>query len=368
MSEQAEKVTKKDQVYAILEAEGDVGSAELVARLGGNVGNIQRHRSAWLAARAQPKLETLRLDELNLDAGTQLRAKGINLEWRDSLRELRQSGIELDPIGVVRTTDGFGLVPWDGFHRIDGAFMDGLETIQALVEVGTVADARLKAAGANSRGCLARDDETKRGAVALVLDDPRCAAYTRVEVARAAGVSERLVYRVLEDRRVFAGLAAPAPPLNGHPRGAEKPARACQSAPDPAPREPGEDDDLGDEPARENQHVQVSPRPAPARHADEEAAEAYLATLPLYDQLPPPTGAVFARHALLYRALLPARKGLKDAMAHHWGKEEPGAARGGFPDAVRRFLQVQDPKHWQLCLNCSGKGCSDCGHRGFQVP
>ena len=116
-----------------------------------------------LSARV-PVRETLPLDSIVLDAGTQVRA-AINLAVVDDYVADLEQGAHFPPVVVFRA-EGRDLLA-DGFHRVHAYRKAGCSQIEADVRPGTIEDALWFALGANSRHGERLQRGDKRHAIEL---------------------------------------------------------------------------------------------------------------------------------------------------------------------------------------------------------
>ena len=134
-------------------------------------------------------METLRLDQLRIDGGTQLRVK-IDL---DHVAELKAAWGKIDDLPpFVAFFDGAAYWIADGFHRFHAA--NGKWTrVTVDVRAGTQRDAVLFACGANQSHGLKRSNADKRKAVKTLLDDAEWSAKSDQWIAEAAGVNKHMI-------------------------------------------------------------------------------------------------------------------------------------------------------------------------------
>ncbi len=140
-----------------------------------------------------PKTQKVKLSEIRIDGGTQARA-AFNHNYVTELRELITLGTDLPP--VVIFDDGEHKWLADGFHRHRSATDENLEEIEAEVRKGTLRDAVLYAAGANTSHGLRRTAEDKRKAVQLLLADAEWCNRTDRWIAEQCNVSHAFVGNV----------------------------------------------------------------------------------------------------------------------------------------------------------------------------
>ena len=111
-----------------------------------------------------------------------------------------QDGIEFPPLDVFSDGSSEKVVLADGFHRYQShcSFRPN-EPIRCRVHLGTVADARIFAAGANISHGLRRTSEDKRKAVKIILLEPLCEEWSNRRIAEYVKVSEALVRQLRKE-------------------------------------------------------------------------------------------------------------------------------------------------------------------------
>lgn len=134
-------------------------------------------------------MQTLRLDQLRIDGGTQLRVK-IDL---DHVAELKAAWNKLEDLPpFVAFHDGAAYWIADGFHRFHAATGKWMR-VSVDVRQGTQRDAILYACGANQTHGLKRSNADKRKAVKTLLDDQEWSKKSDRWIAEASGVSHTFV-------------------------------------------------------------------------------------------------------------------------------------------------------------------------------
>lgn len=130
------------------------------------------------------------IDLIRLDGGTQMRD---SLD-QAAIDEYAEHLSELPPVLLYH--DGANIWPVDGFHRIAAHVKAGKERIPAIVEEGTLEQAKFAAATeVNKSHGVRRSPKTKRKCVETVLLHPLCPidGWKDREVARLVGVGHQLV-------------------------------------------------------------------------------------------------------------------------------------------------------------------------------
>jgi len=135
----------------------------------------------------------MKLSQIKVDAGLQLRAKLNEQAIEDYAHVLREGG-KMPP--VVLFHDGTTYHLADGWHRYFAHKKAGLEIINADVREGTRRDAIYFALSANSKNGLHRSNEDKIKAVMTMLDDVEWSEQSDREIAIACDVSHPFVARL----------------------------------------------------------------------------------------------------------------------------------------------------------------------------
>ncbi|MDM5178494.1 hypothetical protein PO883_14950 [Massilia sp. DJPM01] len=161
------------------------------------------------------EIRTLRLDAINILAGTQSRAQTSNATVEEYTEALEQ-GVQFPPVVVF--SDGSNTGNWlaDGFHRYLAHKAAGLVEIACDIRVGILPDAVLFSAGANGTHGLPRTNADKRSAVKMVLDNSACEDWSDRQIARHCKVSNNFVGDV---RRAICHPMTDAPPVRTVQRG-----------------------------------------------------------------------------------------------------------------------------------------------------
>ena len=138
---------------------------------------------------------TIPISEITVDRSVQSRtalAHDTVAEYAEQYRE----GIEMPPVTVFHD----GSTHWlgDGFHRVEAAKSAGLAEIAATVRNGSIHDARVFSAGANTGHGLRRTNADKRRAVSMLLADTECTGWSNELIARHCQVGPHLVAEMRE--------------------------------------------------------------------------------------------------------------------------------------------------------------------------
>jgi ParB-like chromosome segregation protein Spo0J len=135
----------------------------------------------------------MKLTEITVDSSLQGRSK-LNQEVIDEYSETIREGGKLPAIKVFRIGSSYYLV--DGWHRYFAHKKAGLADIEVDVIDGNMREATLYAIGANDNHGLRRNNEDKRKAVMMLLDDVEWSEWNDSEIAKAARVSRMTVSRI----------------------------------------------------------------------------------------------------------------------------------------------------------------------------
>jgi ParB-like chromosome segregation protein Spo0J len=135
----------------------------------------------------------MKLTEITVDSSLQGRCK-LNQEVIDEYSEALREGIKLPAIKVFRIGSRYYLV--DGWHRYFAHKKAGLADIEVEVIDGNMREATLYAIGANDDHGLRRNNEDKRKAVMMLLDDVEWSECNDSEIAKASRVSRMTVSRI----------------------------------------------------------------------------------------------------------------------------------------------------------------------------
>lgn len=141
-------------------------------------------------------IQKLRLDEINIQAGTQSRAE-TNNETVDAYAEALEQGAEFPPVVVF--SDGTQNGKWlaDGFHRYLAHLKANLAEITCDIRAGTLRDAKLFSNGANGTHGLPRTNADKHRAVMNMLADDEWKTWSQERIAKACCVSTGLVSKII---------------------------------------------------------------------------------------------------------------------------------------------------------------------------
>ncbi len=138
----------------------------------------------------QIQLQPVKVSEIVMTAGTQMRS-WMNTEAISEYAALMKEGVEFDPIEVYLVDDKFILV--NGFHRVNAAIKAQLESISALITVGTLEQALWASIAANKKNALKRNTSDIQRAIEAALLHPNGAELSDRQIADHVGCSHPTV-------------------------------------------------------------------------------------------------------------------------------------------------------------------------------
>ena len=141
----------------------------------------------------RPRIETLAIAEITLDG--EIAARDLDPDTVTDYRERLAAGDEFQPLQVMRDDNGVNRL-WDGWHRLEAARSNGLESVRCEIRKGDKRAAILASAGANATHGLRRSAEDKRRAVLKLLTDSEWVKWSDREIARRCKVSNTFVGEV----------------------------------------------------------------------------------------------------------------------------------------------------------------------------
>ena len=133
---------------------------------------------------------SLPLADIRIDGGTQSRA-GLNQDVVLDYTQAMQADAQFPAVTVYYDGSTYWLA--DGFHRIAAAKEADLKEFPVEVKQGTLRDAILHSVGANGRHGLRRNNEDKRRAVTILLEDSEWSKWSNREIAERCDVGHALV-------------------------------------------------------------------------------------------------------------------------------------------------------------------------------
>jgi hypothetical protein len=337
-------------------------------------------------------VEVVKIRELSLEKGTQFRQKlpgaKVVKEYAEAYEdEAAGVGPPMPPIQVVRTRD-HGLVPYDGFTRIRAKRSLGHATISAVVIDGTLADARRLALGANAHHGIRRDLDTRHAIARAAIEDywikpqPEGKRRSIRELMRITGLQHGFLKDKIDEmtgvvRKKERPPAPPAPPVHDEQHEVHE-VEGTAPAPD---REPGSDDDLGDDDAAPENVAEKQLTPEVkggsmdvrlTAKINRESVEERVQECPLYAVLGGDKREDFAEAATLYFLTADARASFGANLAAHYRKPQPGRRANLYHYYADSFLRLPHPDDWTRCEGEDGQGCQDarscqCYGRGYMI-
>lgn len=135
-------------------------------------------------------MTTLKISDIRTDGGTQVR-DGVDNAIAAEYAAAMQAGAKFPPVDVFH--DGTSNWLANGFHRVAGAKLAGLDSLEATIRTGTQRDAILFACGANADHGLRRTNADKRRAVERLIKDDEWGKKSNRWIAEKCGVSDPFV-------------------------------------------------------------------------------------------------------------------------------------------------------------------------------
>lgn len=135
--------------------------------------------------------EQIEINKIRTNGGTQSRATMDNETVSEYVEVWKGEGGSFPDVTLYYDGSDYWLA--DGFHRVESAKLAGRTTINSEVLQGTLRDAVLHSAGANSRHGLKRTNADKRRAALVLLNDDEWSKWSDRAIADKVGVSNRFV-------------------------------------------------------------------------------------------------------------------------------------------------------------------------------
>jgi hypothetical protein len=135
----------------------------------------------------------VRLDQIRLDGGTQMREHLDQNVVQDYAEKMRD-GVVFPP--MITMFDGSTHWLVDGFHRYLAVQAAGKQGYNCEVHTGTQQDAIFMATSVNGSHGVQRSNETKRKAVEVTIAHPNATGWSNVQIAKHCGVSDKFVASV----------------------------------------------------------------------------------------------------------------------------------------------------------------------------
>lgn len=311
------------------------------------------------------KTETLSIDLLRLDAGTQARVKTSEetvVEYAELLTE--KTGWPFNnPVDVFH--DGTDYFVADGFHRVLAANRVKRASVPCNVHSGTAHDAKIFGMTANDRHGLRMSRADKRACVEWLLDNG--GKLTQTEVAKKAGVTTRTVQTIVADRREA------AKPTPSQTASVQTPVNTKTSGSNGQPADNGKaktksepvSDDVENDGVEESSDDGEVPFDVPeAKPAESQSASIMLDSLG--KQIPKhlrPASELAIQLQSIGRELDKYRKTAKDLAAQPGGE---WLNLQTIDDEVRSLKNsFQGAQYHTVCPRCDGNGCQSCNTFGY---
>jgi hypothetical protein len=151
------------------------------------------------------KTQSLKIDLIHMDSGTQSRA-WTNEDAIADYSERMECGDKFPPVDVFFDGNEHHLA--DGFHRVLAATRCGFKDILACVHKGTLTDAIWFAIGANKSNGIKRTAGDKKKSIEIALS--KFPDKTQQQIAEHVGCSQRYVSEVQNQLRGSSKLILPA--------------------------------------------------------------------------------------------------------------------------------------------------------------
>lgn len=299
---------------------------------------------------AKTRIQTLSLDLLRIDGGTQARL-AICQDTVDTYAEVIENEGGEWPFGEIDVFhDGSDYFVADGFHRTLAAIRKKRASVPCRIHQGTAKDARIFGMTANDTHGLRMSQADKRACVEWLLDNG--GKMTQEEIASKAGVSRRFVQKVVAERKPEKAHGAPSSSeTQGKPdapvKGAGKGKAAAES---------------------ESTTASDSGRQSDTTETQQYSATASLVLDSLGAEIPPEfreANEVGIRLLTIGRDVDKFRKLAKEI------HEKPGGEwmnMQNIDEFVRSLKNAfQDARLYAICKRCKGKGrdCKTCNGRGW---
>lgn len=303
-------------------------------------------------------IRKLKLTEINMTAGTQVRA-GLNEATVADYAEALTEGAKFPPVVVFH--DGAHHLAADGFHRIHAAMQIGVTEIECDVRPGGKADALRFALGCNAQHGLRRTNADKRHAVTLALRE--FPMLSDVAISELCLVGRELVAEIRKVQVVDSDNLSPATRIG-------KDGKVYKLPPPPMQRQATE---------------ATSPQPSPPAAERGQDSERRSRSEPPHLPPPPPTQVVDATGWPIPTQLIPLwqRSGevqelltilsrVRGALRAAQDKRDILFAEVSFSSALSQLDQawtdVKTAKPFAVCTACQGQvpeQCTLCHGRGI---
>lgn len=134
----------------------------------------------------------VRLDQIRTDGGTQQRS-ALDAEIVAEYASLMRSGVEFPPIELWFDNEHYWLT--DGFHRVSAARKCQIQEFQAMIHLGSLAEAQWDSFGQNARHGLRRTGHDVAAIVERALLHPKSTQLSNIQIAMHLGIPETTLRR-----------------------------------------------------------------------------------------------------------------------------------------------------------------------------
>ena len=137
--------------------------------------------------------ELIEINKIKLDSGTQSRERICNETVQEYVSLMLADEI-LPPINVM--TDGSSYYIYDGFHRCLAAVKNKYTSIRAIIEKGTMLDAKRKSWSVNDKHGLKRSNADKRKIISDIALDAEYSQYSSRDLSIITKISHTFIAKV----------------------------------------------------------------------------------------------------------------------------------------------------------------------------
>jgi hypothetical protein len=288
----------------------------------------------------------LKLDQIVIDEGTQIRAK-IDPDTVSEYSEVMRGSTHRFPPVIVFDTGGGHFLLADGFHRVAAAKKNECSAIMTEVRKGTRADALKFALGANAAHGLRRTNADKHRAVTIALKEwPKLSDR---ELGRVCGVSDVFVGKV----RPQVQTVSTCPRVGADGKKYKLPHRKPVSS--PSSGHPPKQADPLTKPSPDKPAVLLPPKPADS----------------LGVEIPDKTLALWNR-GVEAQQIVAAIAHIRSVLTKSEKDKDPLYCEVNIPAALAELTQAKSECEraipYSVCTTCQGqltKDCQTCKGRGF---
>jgi hypothetical protein len=179
------------------------GSDELKLRPGAGSKPAVQFPSAAVRSEPDYPVRSVPLSAIRADHRVQARAQ-ISLDVIEEYARAMGEENQFPPLVVFAASDDTYFLA-DGFHRHRAAEQNGREALDCEIKPGSLREAILYAAGANTAHGLQRSTDDKRKAVSTLLSDEEWRQWSDREIARHCNVGHQLVAKLRASAALLTG-------------------------------------------------------------------------------------------------------------------------------------------------------------------